>query len=283
MKERLRLSTLLGALLLMVSVASAARVLTIPGTGDSQFLLRDIAREFQRADENTDLSIQIPDSIGSGGGIKAILNGDAELARTARPLKQGEAAAGLQQYRFALSPIVFVVHPSIRQITNLSTEQIIGIYSGQYRNWRELGGPNAKIYAVDREPGDSSRTNLENRMPSFADTDSVAKLFYTTPEAAQAIANHRYTIGFLPATAAKHHGLQTIAIDGVTPNEANILNGSYPYATPFFLVTKRPASTSAQRIIEFLFTERAQHLMRLRGAVPIEAENPPDASRTADD
>ena len=153
-------------------------------------------------------------------------------------------------------------------INNLTTEQILGIYSGKHTSWSELGGPDAKIYPVQREPGDSGRGNLEKHMPGFTTVTSDAKIFYTTPEAAAAIANHRFTIGYLPAAAARQHQLPAIAIDGVFPDEQSVTNRSYPHVLPFYLVTQGPASASARRMIEFLSTEKAHRLIRSWAAVP---------------
>ena len=45
--------------------------LVIPGTGDSQKLLREAARYFEQKDPN--VIIDIPESVGSVGGIKRVL------------------------------------------------------------------------------------------------------------------------------------------------------------------------------------------------------------------
>lgn len=86
----------------------AAQTLVIPGSGDSQKLLRALVRAFEVSHPGT--AIEIPESIGSSGGIKNVVTDNAELARVARPLNESERQAGLEYRAFAFSPVVFAAH-----------------------------------------------------------------------------------------------------------------------------------------------------------------------------
>ena len=77
----------LAALGMLYSVAPAAAQpgsLEIVGTGDGIDVLQALAAEF-KAQENS-ISIEIPPSIGSGGGIAAVGSGKAVVGRIARKL-----------------------------------------------------------------------------------------------------------------------------------------------------------------------------------------------------
>ena len=168
----------------------------VGGTGDSQVLLRALARAFETTFEGS--HIEVPDSIGSSGGMKALAAGKVDLARVARPLKEREKKADVTYHLFAKSPVVFVVHPSVTGCDNLATEQLIGIYSGKFKNCEQVGAGHGKIYAVAREAGDSSLKVLNKQIPGFKDiTQPKAKVIYSTPETVEALANHRNTFGFL--------------------------------------------------------------------------------------
>jgi len=250
------------------SHCQASDRLEIAGTGDSQSLLRMLAQQFMQS--RPGLTIEIPDSIGSGGGIKGLLANQYELVRTARPLKAKEQDGTLVEYPFAISPVVFAVHPSVTGIDNLTTTQIIGIYSGAITSWDQLGGPTSPIYPVDREPGDSSRVILESHMPGFREMKSVAKIFYTTPETAAAVSQHKYTIGFLPHGLALDAQLQVASIDGFAPEVEDIKNGSYPYVCTYFLVARKSASSLATEFINFIYSPDARALMTKRGLIPLD-------------
>jgi phosphate transport system substrate-binding protein len=247
-------------------LAVEPKILTIAGTGDSQFLLQKLAEDFNKA--HPGIRVVVPNSIGSTGGIRALLAGEVQLARTARPLKQSEQGQGLIAFRFADSPVAFVVHPSVEGVDNLTSAQIIGIYSGQYRRWSELGGPDAKIYPVDREVGDSSRTVLEEHLPGFRDVHSRGKIFYNTPDAASAIASHHFTVGFLPLNIALNSGLKVLRIDGESPLDYITSQSSYPFIVPFFLVSKGEPDGPALKFLQFLSAEKTRRRLQAESVRP---------------
>jgi phosphate transport system substrate-binding protein len=217
--------------------------------------------------------IEIPDSIGSGGGIRGLLQNRFELVRTARPPKEKEQDGSLVEHPFALSPVVFCTGPSTGGVENLSSAQVIGIYTGAITNWEQVGGLPAPIYPVDREAGDSSRSILERHMDGFKAARSVAKIFYTTPETADAIADHNYTLGFLPAGLARARGLKILSIDGVPPDRDSIDHGRYPYYGVFYLVSRGRLSKAAEAFIDYLYGADAVATIQKRGLIPIGKKN----------
>lgn len=252
---------------LFLTECPADEELVVAGTGDSQSILRILAQHFMQTGSHC--VVKIPDSIGSGGGIKDVLSNRHELARTARPLKPEEQDGTLVEYPFAISPVVFVIHPSVTGITNLTNRQIIDIYTGRTHSWGQLGGPAVPIYPVDREPCDSSRTILENHMQGFREAKSVAKIFYTTPEAVAAIREHRYTIGFLPLGLALESNLHVVAIDGFAPISRDIKTGTYPYIATYALVARKPVSRRATEFIDFIYSPDAAAIMTKHGLIPL--------------
>ncbi len=249
------------------TVAEEAHTLIVAGTGDSQELLHDLASAFNQ--QQTQLRVEIPNSIGSKGGIRALIAGKVTMARTARSLKPVEAAKGLKQHLFTRAPVVFALHPSVKGFDSLSVEQLVGVYLGRYRNWQELGGPDHRIYLVEREPGDSARNVMERLLPSFNEKRNQGKIFYSTPEAAAAVAEHPYTIGYLPLPVARAYGLKVLAIDGVQPNTAGIRSGSYPYVTPFYLVTKGVPEGDAGRFLNFVYSDKGFDVIRRASLIPL--------------
>lgn len=268
MKRMIYLGILFGLLLTVNTTATAGEKLTIPGTGDSQALLRKLADLYEK--KNPGVDIVIPESTGSGGGIKAVIKGTAELARTARPMKERERVHDLMETRFALSPIVMATNPKTVIIKDISIEEILGIYSGAITHW---SGNGHKIYPVDREAGDSSRKVLEKNLATgntgFKDIQSKGKVFYSTPETADALAKNGYTIGYLPMSMANEYGLNILSINSIYPSETNVNNYSYKWVTPFFLVKSPNASKLANDFIRFIQTPDAYELMLVSGVVPV--------------
>ena len=244
------------------------RVLVIPGTGDSQVLLHKLAQLYTK--NRPGIPVEIPESIGSGGGIRSVITGKNEIARVARPLTEKESAQGLKSRIFAQAPVVFAVNPGVAGAESLSLEQILGVYSGKIQQWDALGGV-GKIYAMNREEGDSSRTVLENFIPGFKEISVPAgATVYSTPEAVQTLMASPNTIGYLPMPAAVGTGLRMLQVQGIAPSAANVRQKKYQLVIPLALVWKDTLSPRAQDFLDFLSSPAARKLMLDNGAIPVE-------------
>ncbi len=241
--------------------------LLVVGSGDSQYLMVALGLEFQRL--HPGLVVVVPPSVHTGGGIKAVLEGRAHLARISRPLLPHERVMGLRYCFFAKTPVVFAVHPSVKGVENLTSREIEDIYEGKIRNWKALGGPDHKIYVVQREPGDSCRTVLERDFPQLAKVpEGVAYTAFSTPEALMVIEAHAYTIGYLPLAVARAGNVRPLALDGVAPTLENLKRGSYKYAVPLGVAFTEPLTGEARLFLEFLSSPEARKVMRDFGALP---------------
>lgn len=244
------------------------KVLAIPGTGDSQVLLRKLVQLYTKNRPRT--VVEIPESIGSGGGIRSVISGKNEIARVARPLTEKESAQGLKSRIFAQAPIVFAVSPGVAGVENLSFEQIIGIYAGKTQQWDGLGG-SGKIYVMNREEGDSSRTVLESLIPGFKEISAPAgSTVYSTPDALQTLTSSPNTIGYLPMPATVDAGLKVLRVQDVVPSATNVRQKKYQLVIPFALVWKDPLSPLAQDFLDFLSSPAARKLMLENGVIPVE-------------
>lgn len=257
---------------LTVTVAGA-ETLVIPGTGDSQELLRVLARSYMVAHPSS--VIEIPESIGSSGGIKNVSSGAAVLARVARRLKPREQQAGLHYLLFAMSPVVFAANLPTPCLTDLSSEQLVAIYSGTIGDWSQLGScPAHTIYIANREPGDSSRTVIGGYLPAFkAIADPAGKTVYSTPDTVAVLERYPYTLAYLPLAALRNSQAIVLKLAGSAPTVANVQQGQYPLVVPLGLVWKQPLPPLAEQFIAYLFSPEAQQLIRDQGLVPAKSRH----------
>ncbi|MEW6521599.1 MAG: ABC transporter substrate binding protein [Thermodesulfobacteriota bacterium] len=245
----------------------AGQKIVVSGTGDSQALLREAADTLEKKLGGGE--IVIPESIGSGGGVRAAAAGEIHLGRVARQLTESEEKLGLTYKPFAKCPVVFVVHPSVTNLDNLTSQEIVGIYSGKITDWSQLGGETGKIYAVGREPGDSCLIVLNKQLPGFSNINNpTAKIIYNTPEAVKTIMKHRRTIGYVPMSMAVGTDLRILKVDGIYPSPENVSNGTYQFAVPFAFVYREDLSGFAKRFVDFLDSDEGKQIVRSYGVVP---------------
>lgn len=243
------------------------QVLAIPGTGDSQTLLRGLAERFMLA--NPGVRVEVPDSIGSSGGRKAVQDGKATLARVAGSSAAREAEAGLSYLDFALTPVVFAAHPAVAGVEDITPAQALGVYSGKITDWSELGGSPGRIYPIAREAGDSSWDVLCAKLPGFAQlADPAGKTYYTTPEALRALEGHPGTLAFGPLAMFAAGRARILALSGQRPPAPGDGTAGYPLFLALGLVWRGELGALERRFAEFLRGPAAAEAIRRHSCLP---------------
>lgn len=245
-------------------IAKARETLPIVGTGDGIELLQAIADIYSM--DNKKPEIQIPPSIGSGGGIGAVGSGASILGRIARPLKPEEVARGLVYVPVAHIPTAIFVNKFLK-IQDLSSEQLVAIYRGEIQNWKEVGGPDVKIRIVRREDGDSSLEALRKNMVGWKDLKITerTKTATSTQEAIATVRDIQGTIGFGPFSSRLKENVAIIAIDGIRPNDINYRSG-----VELALIYKTDTiTTEAKDFISFIKSKKSLDLIEAFGAHPV--------------
>lgn len=86
---------------------------------------------------NPDVSIDIQQT-GSGAGITSATEGTCDIGMSSRELKQEELDAGLTEMKIADDGIAVIVNLG-NPIENITSDEIMKIYTGEINNWSELG------------------------------------------------------------------------------------------------------------------------------------------------
>ncbi|MDR1693489.1 MAG: substrate-binding domain-containing protein [Oscillospiraceae bacterium] len=144
---------------------------------------------------------------------------------------------------------------------NLSTEEVRGIYSGQYTDWGEVGGGRGEIAAYQRPDGSGSQTKLQEIM---GDTPlrpaPTEERFNTMMGMVRWVADYKnyrnalgYSFLYYVRDMLGEEEVKLLSIDGVPPTPETIVNGAYPFANEFYAVT-------AKRDSEYLNPERTENI-----------------------
>jgi phosphate transport system substrate-binding protein len=105
-------------------------------------------------------------STSSEDAFQALLDGEAMIGMSSRRITQDEARAlradgsgsmvsPEQERIIAVDSMVVVTHSS-NPVQELTAEQLAGIFSGQIRNWSEVGGTDRPINIISYEPGSAN-------------------------------------------------------------------------------------------------------------------------------
>lgn len=183
---------------------------------------------------------------------------------------------------FAYTPIgseafVFFVHKD-NPITNLTTEQIKGIYSGKIKNWKEVGGRDEKIVAFQRNEGSGSQSMLKRFMgdtlimeaPSEQVNDLMSGIIERVSDYRSSTSSIGFSFRFYVEGIIKNPDIKMISIDGVAPTVENIKNGTYPIVTSLYAVTNaNEENENVQKLIDWVLSEEGQKIIEETGYVGI--------------
>lgn len=216
----------------------------------------------------TDTGITVTyNATGSGAGIQAIQEGRCDIGLASRNLKDEEKANGLEETILAYDGIAIIVNPE-NPVNDLDLETIAKIYTGEIKNWKEIGGKDAEIVLIGREAGSGTRDGFE----SITDTEdkcAYRQELTSTGDVITTVASNPNAIGYASLASVKDT-VKALTVDGVAPSEATIKDGSYVVQRPFVLVTKKDTvlSESAQEFFDFITSEAAHEIITSAGVVP---------------
>ena len=221
--------------------------------------MRLLVAEYQKV--HPDIHIQVPPSLGSTGGIKALLDGALDICLVARPLTQAEADAQLTYRPYARTAIIFAVNP-LAEVSALNYQQIANIWTGNLTRW-----PNGEyIRPIIRSATES------DLLPIFAFSPQLKNAFTRATERPELIfaptAQDNVNIllslpgAFGVSSLAQIHSENAFVIPltlaGVKPTLENLATGRYPFGKDFALVyqdSKLPAKL--RPFIDFIFSRQA--------------------------
>ena len=203
---------------------------------------------------------------GSGSGIKAVSEGRCDIGLSSRSLKDAEKAEGLSQTILAYDGIAIIVNPE-NPVEELSLEQIAKIYTGEITNWSEVGGKDAQIVLIGREAGSGTRDGFES-ITGTTDACQYRQELTSTGDVITTVAQNPDAIGYASLASVKDT-VKALAVEGVTPSEETVKDGSYLVQRPFVLVTKDGVelSAAAQDFFNYITSAEANEIIAGAGVV----------------
>ena len=199
------------------------------------------------------------------GAYKDIVDGKADLIICVAPSEEQLAYAAqngveLEMVEIGKDAFVFIVN-SDNPVSDISVDQIRGIYSGEITNWKELGGPNVPIAAMRRNEGSGSQSALENLM---GDTPIVAD--YTALFGSPIGFSFRYYVTGMLAEG----GVKMLSVNGIEPSIENIASGAYPVTSSIYAVYRKgETNENVYKAVDFMLSKDGQDIVEKSGYVPV--------------
>ena len=205
---------------------------------------------------------------GSGSGITAVSEGRCDIGLSSRALKDEETSAGLVGTTLALDGIAIIVSPE-NPVTELSLEEIAKIYTGEITNWKDVGGSDGEIVLIGREAGSGTRDGFES-ITGTKDACQYRQELTSTGDVITAVSQNPNAIGYASLASVKD-SVKALDVDGVTPSEDTVKDGSYVVQRPFVLVTRADTELTgaAKAFFDYITSADAAGIIAEAGAVAL--------------
>jgi phosphate transport system substrate-binding protein len=239
--------------------------INIVGSTSVTPLVESLGQEFSKAHEGVNIDVQ---GVGSTAGIKAAIDGTADIGMSSRNLKDEEKAAGVKEYIIAYDGIVIAVHPN-NPVEDLDMKTIRKIFKGEITNWKEVGGEDEEILVISREEGSGTRGAFEEILElqekdGLGNTLSIIKkdaLIADGNGAVKAnIASKENSIGYVSLSYLDEM-VKGIKVEGVEATVDTIQKDEYKVSRPFYILTMGEETDLIRTFIDFILSDEGQRIV----------------------
>ena len=243
--------------------ASVSGTVSTDGSTSMEKVIGALSESYMAA--NKDVTVNY-NPTGSGAGITAVQEGTCDIGLSSRALKDEEKATGLKETVLAYDGIAIIVHPD-NPVSDLSIEQIAKLYTGEITNWKDVGGSDAEVVLIGREAASGTRDGFES-ITGTKDKCQYRQELTSTGDVITAVSQNPDAIGYASLAAIKD-SVKALSVDGVTPSETTVKDGSYQVQRPFVLVTVegKALSAAAQSFFDYATSADAADIIAKAGAV----------------
>lgn len=267
-----KLIVALTALVTMVTGASAQK---LKGSDTLLPLVQKESEAYLATHKGTNITIT---GGGSGVGISALMDGTADIAMSSRKIKFDEkvklqeAGKAPLEVVVAYDALAVVVNPA-NKVTNLTREQLEGIFTGKIKNWKEVGGEDMKIVAYSRET--SSGTYEFFKADVLKNKNYMASILSMPATGAiiQSVSQTKGAIGYVGlAYLNKNVKAVHVSYDGknyIAPSFENAKSKTYPVVRPLYFYYVKGTEKTVKTFTDYILSDEGQIIVKNVGYIPV--------------
>ena len=180
---------------------------------------------------------------------------------------------------FATDAFVFVVNED-NSVDSITVEQAKKIYTGEITNWKELGGEDRPIIALQRNTEAGSQTLMEKLVMQGTPMIEAPKdyIVATMGQLMEAVRSYDgspgaigYSVYYYAEEMKMAQGLKLLKLEGVEPTPDTIRSETYPLVNPKYVVIPADAAEDApnRAMFNWLLSEAGQTVVAKEGYVSI--------------
>ena len=258
---RLKSVTMMLALVMVIAVllsacgtSSISGSATAVGSSALQPLAEKAAEMFM--EKNADAKIQVQGG-GSGTGLKQVAEGACEIGDSdvfAAEKLPADQATALVDHKVCVVGFATVANPKVT-VDNLTSQQLIDIFTGKITNWKDVGGADLKIIVLNRPESSGTRATFKKYALNGADeAQGLALTEESSGAIKKALADNEGSISYL-ALSYVDSSVKVLKYEGVEPTADNVKAGKYPIWSYEHMYTKGEATGAAKAFIDYMMSD----------------------------
>jgi phosphate transport system substrate-binding protein len=214
--------------------------------------------------ENPDVQVTVAVS-GTGGGFKRFIIGETDISNASRPIKTEEADTaktnGIEyaELKVAIDGLTVVINPANDWAADMTIADLNKIWKkdGSVTKWSDVNpawpAETIKLYS----PGTDSGT-FDYFVEEVLGKDEIRTDFTASEDdnvLVQGVAGDKYALGYFGYSYFKENEsiLKAVAIEGITPSDTTIADGSYsPLSRPLFIYVNKASYADKPQVKAFV-------------------------------
>ena len=218
---------------------------------------------------------------GSSTGFTALQAGTADLAASSRPIKDGEVSnlrslgdlkSPVAEQVIAIDGLAIILHPH-NPLTQLNTDQLARIFSGEAKSWEDVGGVGGTIHLYARDDQSGTYDTFKELVLSGRGKalSATAKRFESSEQLSDAVSQDPQAIGFIGLPYVREAKAVAIA-DGpsqaMLPLNSLVATEDYPLSRRlFFYLPPNGKNPWADALVAYTQSSQGQAIVAANGFI----------------
>jgi phosphate transport system substrate-binding protein len=246
--------------------------LTIAGSDTMVNMAQAWAESFMGTNQGVQLSVK---GGGSGTGIAALINGTVDFADSSREMKAEETSQALAKgispvaTKVARDGIAIIVNPA-NKIDAITSDQLGKVYRGEITNWKDLGGADAPITLLSRDPSSGTYELFKGKIiggtKNFA---KATKLLPSTQAIVDEVKANPNGIGYI-GIGYESGDIKILKLDGIQATQETVKNETYPLWRFLFMYSNGEPKGLGKAYVDWILSPAGQKVVTDQGFVTLQ-------------